>query len=125
MTYYRWVITGGVGAWSYIGQEGPYYTKSEIDTTLQPYVKNTDYATDSVGGVIKTRDNLATGMDNGALRCKAKTYNEYNSLLDTAFIGKRTLENVITGKQLVNQTYVDNIVGDINTALDTINGEVI
>jgi hypothetical protein len=120
MTYYRWVITGGVGAWSYIGQEGPYYTKSEIDTTLQPYVKNTDYATDSVGGVIKTRDNLATGMDNGALRCKTKTYNEYNSLLDTAFIGKGTLENVITGKQLVNQTYVDNIVGDIESILETL-----
>lgn len=62
MTYYRWVITGGTGAWQYIGQEGPYYTKSEIDTKL------TDYAT---------------------------------------------------------KTYVDNIVGDINTALDTINGEVI
>ena len=33
MTYYRWVITDGVGAWSYIGQEGPYYTKSENGTT--------------------------------------------------------------------------------------------
>ena len=123
MTYYRWLKD--TSTWQYIGQEGPYYTKSEIDTTLLPYVQNTDYATDSVGGVIKTRDNLATGMDNGALRCKAKTYNEYNSLLDTAFIGKRTLENVITGKQLVNQTYVDNIVGDIATTLDEIQGEVI
>lgn len=30
-TYYRWVITGGVGAWSLIGEEGPYYTISAAD----------------------------------------------------------------------------------------------
>ena len=129
--------------WELLGKIGiqvdltDYYTKQETNDLLDNkadvsdipdltnYVQNTDYATDSVGGVIKTRDNLATGMDNGALRCKAKTYNEYNSLLDTAFIGKGTLENVITGKQLVNQTYVDNIVGDIATTLDEIQGEVI
>lgn len=31
-TYYRWVITQNVGAWSLIGEEGPYYTKSQADT---------------------------------------------------------------------------------------------
>ena len=41
------------------------------------------------------------------------------------FISKGTLENVITGKELVNKTYVDDLVGDINSALDSINGEVI
>lgn len=30
-TYYRWVITNGTGAWVLIGEEGPYYTKSEAD----------------------------------------------------------------------------------------------
>ena len=30
-TYYRWVITNGTGAWILIGEEGPYYTKSEAD----------------------------------------------------------------------------------------------
>ena len=30
-TYYRWIITGGVGAWSLIGEEGPYYTISAAD----------------------------------------------------------------------------------------------
>lgn len=35
MTYYRWVITGSTGAWQYIGQEAPYYTKSETNTLLQ------------------------------------------------------------------------------------------
>ena len=31
-TYYRWIITGGVGAWNLIGEEGPYYTKLQADT---------------------------------------------------------------------------------------------
>lgn len=30
-TYYRWVITNNVGSWVLIGEEGPYYTKSEAD----------------------------------------------------------------------------------------------
>ncbi len=35
MSYYRWVITGNVGSWQYVGSEGPYYTKSEIDGKVQ------------------------------------------------------------------------------------------
>ena len=34
MTYYRWIISGGTGSWQYIGEEGPYYTKSETETLL-------------------------------------------------------------------------------------------
>jgi hypothetical protein len=115
MTYYRWVITGGVGAWSYIGQEGPYYTKSEIDTTLLPYVKNTDYASSSKGGVIKTNSTYATNIfANGDLYAEEKTYAQYEALGKKAFISKQTLENVLTAR-----------IGDINNVLDTINGEVI
>lgn len=125
MTYYRWVITGGVGAWSYIGQEGPYYTKSEIDTTLLPYVKNTDYATSSVGGVIKINQNYGLRVSSGTLVGYGVNYTDYGNALNQLVIDKGTLENVITGKQLVNQTYVDNIVGDINSVIDAINGEVI
>lgn len=33
-TYYRWIITNGTGIWSLIGEEGPYYTKSEADSTF-------------------------------------------------------------------------------------------
>ena len=125
MTYYRWVITGGVGAWSYIGQEGPYYTKSEIDTTLVPYVKNTDYATSSVGGVIKVNSYYGTELYNGILLGATKNYATYESQPNSTVISKGTLENVITGKDLTTKAYVDGLVGDINTALDTINGEVI
>lgn len=38
-TYYRWIITGGAGAWSFIGEEGPYYTKSEADSTFVPLAR--------------------------------------------------------------------------------------
>lgn len=34
-SYYRWVITENVGAWVYVGSEGPYYTKSETNALLQ------------------------------------------------------------------------------------------
>lgn len=33
-SYYRWVITGGVGAWVYIGSESASYTKAETDALL-------------------------------------------------------------------------------------------
>lgn len=35
LSYYRWVITENVGAWTYVGSEGPFYTKSEADVLLQ------------------------------------------------------------------------------------------
>lgn len=38
-TYYRWVITGGVGAWVLIGEEGPYYTKGEADAQFVPQTR--------------------------------------------------------------------------------------
>lgn len=34
MSYYKWVITSNVGAWVYVGSEGPFYTKSEADVLL-------------------------------------------------------------------------------------------
>ena len=131
MTYYRWLKD--TSTWQYIGQEGPYYTKSEIDTTLQgyvedsdltDYVKNTDYATGSKGGVIKT--GYSASIDsNGNIYAQNKSYTDYQSMSSNNFVSKGTLENVITGKDLTTKAYVDGLVGDINTALDTINGEVI
>lgn len=99
-------------------------------------VSTTDYASDSTGGVIKTSDNYCTAMTNGALRAKSKTYAEYQNIGNTAFICKETLENVITGKELVSKsvnnltnyytkTEIDGMLGDINEVIDLINGEEI
>lgn len=123
MTYYRWLKD--TSTWQYIGQEGPYYTKSEIDTTLLPYVKNTDYATSSKGGVIKSGGYGLNVNSDGTVNCLSKSYQEYQALGNTSFIGKGTLENVITGKDLTTKSYVDGLVGDIATTLDEIQGEVI
>lgn len=35
-TYYRWVITDNIGSWRLIGEEGPYYTKSQADNKFVP-----------------------------------------------------------------------------------------
>ncbi len=125
MTYYRWLK--GTSTWQYIGQEGPYYTKSEIDTTLVPYVKNTDYATANKGGVVKV-NSTNSGFNvsgSGLLYSEYVSYTDYQNKSNNYNVSKGTLENVITGKDLTTKAYVDGLVGDINTALDTINGEVI
>lgn len=76
-------------------------------------VSNTDYATNSVGGVLKISSTYATTVgSSGVLLAQTKTYNDYQSLNNNAFIGKSTLDNVLNA-----------VVGDIDTALDLINGE--
>lgn len=89
---------------------------------LTDYVKNTDYASSSKGGTIMVNDNYATelgaGSLNGVLTSQIKTYQVYSNASNYMFISKGTLENVITGKELVNKTYVDNIVGDIESILE-------
>lgn len=108
----------------YVSNNWEHIGTTQVDLTN--YVQNTDYATRNKGGVIKIGGNYGLEKDNlGNLYADQVSYNDYGSLSGFAIMSKGTLENVITGKQLVNQTYVDNIVGDINTALDTINGEVI
>ena len=146
MSYYRWVITDHVGAWVYVGSEGPYYTKSESDillnakqneitsnnmlasdlvddtnqtnqfvttaekttwnnkldqSDLADYVKNTDYASSSKGGVVKIGGYSFNITQSGIPYAITQTYSYYNtSMNDASFISKGTMENVITGKNL-------------------------
>ena len=88
-------------------------------------VSNTDYASTSNAGVIKTSNYWAIGtqQDTGNVYAIDKTYSEYTSGSSNMFISKGTLENVITGKDLTTKSYVDGLVGDIGTILDNINGE--
>ena len=91
----------------------------------EDYVKNTDYAAGAVGGVIKT-GNFFNLSSTGNARATTITYAQYSTTVgNDAFISKGTLENVITGKDLTTKAYVDGLVGDIGTAIDEINGEVI
>ena len=101
-----------------------YVTQTDLTTELADYVKNTDYATNLKGGVIKIGSIVGTEMNAGGLLTgQVITYANYENANVKLFISKGTLENVIAGKELVNKTYVDTIVGDIGTILDNINGE--
>lgn len=66
MGYYRWVITQGVGAWSYIGSEGPYYTKSQVDTELNDKLDK-DFSNADVGqataGQVLVVNSSANGVE--------------------------------------------------------------
>ena len=92
---------------------------------LTDYVKNTDYATNSTGGVIKVGSNGFFLNANNYPEAQNRNYENYQGAGNNIFISKGTLENVITGKDLTTKSYVDGLVGDIDTALDSINGESI
>ena len=97
-----------------------YYKLSMLETQkvdLKDYVKDTDYAQWNKGGVIKTGNGVNV-YSTGTPYATSTNYSTYEQQANDFFIGKGTLENVITGKELVNKTYVDNIVGDIDTILE-------
>ena len=102
-----------------------YYTKTRTDELLGTKVGFTDYATSQQGGVFKINNGYGTSMYSGYLIGISRTIQQYNNDVSQLMISKGTLENVITGKELVNKTYVDDLVGDIGTTLDTIQREVI
>lgn len=105
-----------------------YYKLSALETQkvdLTNYVKNIDYATGSKGGTVRSGGFGINVNSTGQMFGVVHSYAQYNTDNNTQVISKGTLENVITGKDLTTKSYVDGLVGDIATALDTIQGEVI
>lgn len=85
-----------------------YVTNTSLASTLTSYVKPADYSTSSKGGTVKVSDTYGSYIvSGGALACKNLTFANYGSANNNLFVSKGTLENVITGKDLVNKTYVD------------------
>ena len=78
---------------------------------LTDYVKNTDYATGSKGGVVTVSGNYGTQINpnNGLITTPTISYNNYLSSNNATFIGKGTLENVLTER-----------IGSIDTVLETL-----
>ena len=75
-------------------------TYKEIDLTN--YVKNTDYATSNVAGVLKTDSIFGTGTsNNGNLYAQEVSYANYSNFSNYGFISKGTLENVLRGYGLI------------------------
>ena len=111
-------------------------------STWNGKVSPTDYANSSTGGVIKAGWYSFNIDGAGHPQLSTQTYENYQSAGNYIFIGKGTLENVITGKGLVSNTiikntnsttagdvydvrYINSLIGDIDSALDTLNGEVV
>ena len=87
------------------------------NSDLTNYVKNTDYATAEKGGTIRTSNDSGLGITNGNLYAVTKAYNTYNSASGNMFIGKGTLENVITGKNL--ETANNKVISISSSSTDT------
>lgn len=81
---------------------GEKYTwNNKIDNSaLTNYVQNTDYASSSNAGVIKTGGGLQVNI-NGVPSAEIRNYASYEQSGAALFISKGTLENVITGKELL------------------------
>lgn len=80
----------------------PFTINAETYVDLTDYVKNTDYASSSTGGVIKTANDFATAVNqDGKLYARVDTYSDYNSRPNTSFISKGTLENVLRGYGII------------------------
>lgn len=78
-------------------------------------VSNTDYPTSTKAGVSKVHNNYGIGANAaGFLHTTIISYNNYLDLDRAAFIGKGTLDNVLNAR-----------IGDIDTILDFINGEIV
>ena len=120
------------GQWELLGKIG-------VQIDLSNYVQFTDYATSSKAGVIKTGTYASNVDSNGTLYAGVFNYSQYGNAGNGAFIGKGTLENVITGKNLetsnnkvtsISSASTDtqypsakcvyDIVGNIETILETL-----
>lgn len=149
-SYFRWHNS----TWNYIGSEGPYYTKSETDTLLNGkvnVVSGKGLSTNDFTNALKTKlDNIEANaqvnkietikVNNVTQTITSKSVNisvptkTSDISNDSGYINKdvNNLTNYYTKSQIdttlnsyATKTYVDNLIGDINNALDLINGEVV
>lgn len=90
--------------------------ETDLKDTLKDYVKNTDYATSSVGGVIKGTGAFSFIVDSeGRPKLNILDYDTYKQYSPNNFIGKGTLENVIAGKNLETTNNKVNFVNENST----------
>lgn len=103
----------------------PFIIDAETYVDLTDYVKNTDYATNNKGGVIKT--GYGSNVDsNGNLYASNFSYANYQTAGNNNFISKGTLENVITGKELITSSYHDSTKQNVtDESLNTVNKNIV
>lgn len=126
--------TRTTGSASYT-ETDPIYSASAAATISSSDITNwnskvgtTDYASASTGGVIKSANGLKINTS-GTVFAEPTTYANYLNATDGLFIGKGTLENVITGKGLataddlvvktIDFTAVEQSLTDLKNLFDT------
>ena len=105
------------------GSNNMFINKATLENVVtgKGLVSNTDWATNDKGGVIRISTANGSQLSSGGiLQSPTRTYAQYQNDVSTLFIGKGTLENVITGKDLTTKAYVDGLVGDLENILETL-----
>lgn len=85
---------------------------TEID--LSNYVKNTDFTKDGIAGLVKANWFYGLGVNSGAIYARDYDYDTYQRADTHVFIGKQTLENVISGKYLATKQDIKDYVDSLN-----------
>lgn len=109
--------------------------KTSSDLGLQPagdYITNTYYATTSRAGIVKVSNGMGTTMTGDMISGVPRDYTSYTSDSANLIVAKGTLENVITGKGLIDDTYhdstkqniIDNTLTTTNKTIPTAINEV-
>ena len=105
-----------------------YYKLSMLETQkvdLTNYVTTTSYATNLVGGVVRLINAFGVGAGAssdviGCLYAITKSYSEYENMSNLGFIGKGTLENVLTAKSYeITSNKVASATGLSSNSTDT------
>lgn len=74
---------------------------TEAKLTADGFVKNTDYATGTTGGVVKVANSSGMSITSqGTLQAAVRTMQQYDDGAGTLVIGKGTLENIFQPKSI-------------------------
>lgn len=98
MTYYRWDKPNN--QWIYVGQEGPYYTKSETNTLLQA-----------------KQDTLVSGTNIKTINGSSILASGNLTLLNTSKVKNTTST---TSGDVYDVVYINTMIGDIESILTTL-----
>ena len=117
-TYYRWTNDG----WLFIGQEGPYYTKSQVNELLDG--KLDDDALDDYYDKTETDALLADKADVSDLAAKqdkliAGTNITIDQATNTISATVPSLDNYYTKQETYSQTEVDNLISGVEADIPT------
>lgn len=144
VSYYRWIITNHVGAWNYVGSEGPYYTKGETNTLLNlkanadnVYTKNETYNKTELNTLLNDKVNKVEGkgLSTEDFTTAEKTKLEgieaeaNKTIVDSEFsnISENPVQNKVIYEALAEkQTEIDNLetdVEDLRNASVKVTGE--